>query len=97
MGRGDLTQARRRQCEGRAERDLKMLVLKTGVMQPQAKECQRAFRSWKKQGMDCYTLETNTHMKNEARTNCGQGGGRHIQLSEAVVAEVPGLQVQGEL
>lgn len=34
---GDLTHAKRRQCEGRAERDLKTLALKTGVMQPQAK------------------------------------------------------------
>lgn len=38
-----------------------------------------------------------THLQNETRTNCGQGGGRHVQLSEAVLAEVPGLQVQGEL
>lgn len=37
-GRGHHTQ--RRLCEGRAERNLKMLALKIGVMWPQDKECQ---------------------------------------------------------
>ena len=36
---GDLNTQKRRRCEDGAERDLKMLALRIGVVQQQAKEC----------------------------------------------------------
>ena len=38
---GHLTYMQRRQCDEGAERDLKMLALKSAMMWPQATECQQ--------------------------------------------------------